>query len=45
MLVTKIQFFSYTESVLWNDLCDDGLTVSDSVAEFKGRLKTHPFNQ
>ena len=29
---------SYAAAVMWNDLCDDGLTGSDSVAEFKARL-------
>ena len=36
---------SYAASVLWNDLCDDGLTRADSVAEFKAGLKTHLFNK
>ena len=42
--------FSYAAAVLWNDLCDDDLTGSDSVAEFKAenssfKLKTHLFNK
>ena len=37
--------FSYDAAVLWNDLCDDDVTRSDSVAEFKARLKIHLFNK
>ena len=33
--------FLYASATLWNDLCDDRLTEADSVAVFKGRLKTH----
>ena len=32
--------FSYAAAILWNNLYDDGLTRSDSVAEFNNaRLK------
>ena len=31
--------------MLWNDLCDDQLTEADSIAVYKGRLKTHLFNR
>ena len=33
------RYFLYVPAVLWNDLCDD--SVTDSVAEFKARLKTY----
>ena len=36
--------FSYAAVVLWNNLCDDGLTGSDFVAEFTARLKTQLSN-
>ena len=34
----------YASATLWNDLYDDRLTEADSVAVYKGRLKTHLFN-
>ena len=37
--------FSYAAAVLWNDLCDDDFTGSDSIAEFKARLKTQLFKK
>ena len=39
------QSFLYASAMLWNDLCDDRLTEADSVAVFKGRLKTHLFSR
>ena len=43
--MNNISYFSYAAAVVWNDLCDDNLTGSDSVDEFKARLKTHLFNK
>ena len=37
--------FAYAVAVLWNDLYDDGLMRTDSVAEFKIGLKTHLFTK
>ena len=37
--------FLYASVMLWNGLCDDRLTEADSIAVFKGRLKTHLFNR
>ena len=44
--IREIWSRSCAAAVLWNDLCADGLTGSDSLAEFvKTRLKTNLFNK
>ena len=44
-MVPGLFYILQAKALLWNDLRDDGLTGSESVAEFKARLKTHIFNK
>ena len=37
----RVPYFLYVSVMLWNGLCDDRLTETDSVDVFKGRLKTY----
>ena len=43
LLIYVARSISYAAVVLWNDLCHDDMTKSDSVAV--ARLKTHLFSK